>query len=39
VVTTAIEKMIAKEMTPSEALKYAEDGATQAIRDYNEANY
>jgi sn-glycerol 3-phosphate transport system substrate-binding protein len=39
VVTTAIEKMIAGEMTPAQALKYAEDGATKAIRDYNEANY
>jgi hypothetical protein len=38
-VTTAIEKMIAGEMTPVQALEYAEKGATQAIADYNEANY
>jgi len=38
VVETAIEKMISGEMTPAEALKYAEDGSTQAIKDYNAAN-
>ncbi|KAF2960130.1 ABC transporter substrate-binding protein [Thermotoga sp. 38H-to] len=36
IIETAIEKMINEEMTPEEALAWAEKEATRAIKEYNE---